>query len=430
MIDLIPKSILRFCAVLLFFAGLNAASFATPLEVAWTADLNITSATFHSIIETSDGGFLLGGSVTSMTLLYKYTPAECGILVKTDKLGHVTWTARVLPTEEKVDYWVPWSEIRTVKEAPGGNSFYMGNTGLRWTGPGWPIRGPYHIITGRADPSGKLLSEIVIGDPEEEFQGFDMIPLEVGGYVVLGGHYKDGDGNYVLIRLDSTGKMLDFKPFRQWGGEGGKLYSIAQAHGGGYIMTGEKTSDTLSTMMLLRTDVDGNALWEKSFRKEQNTKNAGVQAVRKNDGGYLVAGMTGSDYVHRIWLVGVDSIGNRQWDLDLGEPGSSAGIGWLPGDQAVYPAPDGEFLVAGSIGQITPPHDNAVWLLKIAKNGSLKWQKKFRSGFSPVSPVLGCVTRDGGYVVLGRLAGQPAGQSALIRIQSEAATQTLWSSYR
>ena len=221
MINITPKIILRFCAVSFFFAGFSAASFATPLEVAWTADLNITSATFHSIIETRDGGFLLAGNVTSMTLLYEYVPTDCGILVKTDKSGHVTWTARVFPIEEKLDYWLPWSKVRSALEAQEGGIILLWDSGIRWIGPGWPLAGSQNMIIGRANSDGTPLFRDIIGTGSEPSSSFDMTPLEGGGYVVLGGQYKDGDGNYVLIRLDATGKMLDSKPFRHWGGEGG-----------------------------------------------------------------------------------------------------------------------------------------------------------------------------------------------------------------
>jgi len=115
-----------------------------------------------------------------------------------------------------------------------------------------------------------------------------------------------------VIRTDSQGNVLWDKCF-QGGSSLAKSINIAVAADGGYVLN----TRVNSKFRLYRLDSNGNAAW---FR-EYGDSVAPTQLTTLNDSGFLLGGCaslalggTNSDY----WVVRTDIAGNQLWNLLLG----------------------------------------------------------------------------------------------------------------
>ena len=97
-------------------------------------------------------------------------------------------------------------------------------------------------------------------------------------------------------------------------------FSVQQTDDGGYIITGKTEYSNESDILLIKTDVNGNELWTKTFGGVGDESGSSVQQT--NDGGYIITGYTlnsfglvGESY---IYLVKTDGSGNELWSQTFG----------------------------------------------------------------------------------------------------------------
>jgi hypothetical protein len=144
---------------------------------------------------------------------------------------------------------------------------------------------------------------------------------------------RKGKYNVVLTVMDNEGAMNSISreltvqklatPVKKWdrtfGGTGDdSVYSMWQTPDGGYMLAGTSYSyikgewDTYARLM--KTDPNGNVEWEKFVRGRESDKDYSI--VRTNDGGFLITGRTyGTD---SIWIMKSNSEGNEQWSDTFG----------------------------------------------------------------------------------------------------------------
>jgi len=95
------------------------------------------------------------------------------------------------------------------------------------------------------------------------------------------------------------------------GGKKGETgYSVDQSNDGGYIITGQTYSygsnSFDSDLWLLKTDQDGNLIWDRSFGGSNSE--SGYDVKKTADGGYIVVGETYSygSGINDIWLLKIE----------------------------------------------------------------------------------------------------------------------------
>lgn len=211
-----------------------------------------------------------------------------------------------------------------------------------------------------------------------------------------------GGADYWIVKIDSTGnKQWD----KRFGGNGEDLLNaMHQTNDGGYILGGWSESGIsgdrsqpswgYADYWVVKIDSAGNKQWDKRY--------GGTDAdllralIQTSDGGYLLVGVSGSgisgDKTHALldtnhtplpdlWLVKIDSLGNKLWDKSLK---SVANTIYLP----IIKTGDGSFLLG------LPGFE----LLKIDSIANIIWQRNYITGSGILSI---SITSDNGFLTSG-----------------------------
>jgi len=187
---------------------------------------------------------------------------------------------------------------------------------------------------------------------------------------------------------------------KDYSGVAGGFNSIQQLADGGYILAGDTGSwdgSTTSDILVLKVNSNGEKEWAKAFGR--NGSYNGVPVVQStNDGGYFVAGVTGS-YVKgsgRFIIVKFNSKNDEEWAkaFGLGEKTVISG----PTDFTIQQTDDGGFVVASRVG-------GNCFVLKLDPKGNKEWLKVFdKLIFHSMKR-----TEDGGCIIGGGIGDYPLG---------------------
>ncbi|MEO0049813.1 MAG: hypothetical protein ABIK42_01550, partial [candidate division WOR-3 bacterium] len=179
-----------------------------------------------------------------------------------------------------------------------------------------------------------------------------------GGYIIAGGTEYD----VYLIKTDANGNLLWERTF---GGENDDWgCSVQQTSDGGYIIAGFTMSFGAGDwdVYLIKTDGNGNLLWERTFGGENDDRGYSVQQT--SDEGYIIAGYTWSFGAGRadVYLIKTDDNGNPLWQKTFG------GSSWDDGF-SIQQTLDGGFIIAGSTGSFGAGNCD-VYLIKTDSEGN------------------------------------------------------------
>jgi len=182
------------------------------------------------------------------------------------------------------------------------------------------------------------------------------------GYVMLGNDSYLNSGhalNYSLLKVNSAGQKVWLKSIYQdsIGNPSPSLLSVDTTNNNGFICAMNVYNDTVSTVLIERTDSLGNVLWARHYYSS-DTLAEYVYGIRNSkDGGFIVAidgYQTDSPMIFKI-----DSAGNTLWNYNVlpvfGQSGASGTI-----------SRDGNILIVGN-GIIT----------KLNQSGSTLWRSNY-----------------------------------------------------
>jgi len=238
-----------------------------------------------------------------------------------------------------------------------------------------------------------------------------------GGYIVAGWTYSFGAGNddVYLIKTNASGDTLWTKTYGGWGFDWG--YSVQQTTDGGYIVAGGTGSFGAGNadIYLIKTNASGDTLWTKTYG---GTNSDGGNFVQQTtDGGYIVAGYTGSfGNGGQVYLVKTNASGDTLWTRTYG--GTNTDYGY-----SVQQTSDRGYIVAGFTGPFGGPYD--VYLIKTNATGDTLWTKTYGGTNTDVGYSVQ-QTSDGGYIVAGYTQSFGAGDSEVYFIKTNASGDTLW----
>jgi hypothetical protein len=166
----------------------------------------------------------------------------------------------------------------------------------------------------------------------------------------------------MLIKLSSTGDVL-WKRYL-----GSFLYdvgnSVKETMDGGYIVTGYEPSAIINTVYLAKTGTDGEVVWKKNYGHVGGDIGNAVQLT--GDGGFVIAGTA---YVSEggegdVYLVKTDGQGELLWERTFGGAGNDVGV-------SVQQASDGGYIVAGNTDSFGAGESD-IYLIKTDSDGNVE----------------------------------------------------------
>lgn len=270
----------------------------------------------------------------------------------------------------------------------------------------------------KTDPSGKELWNKTFGGRDLD-GAYSVQQTPDGGYILAGGTWSFGGGksNVWLIRIDNTGKKLWSKTF---GGNGGDYaQSIEPTSDGGYVLAGVTKGFSAGgfDIWLIKIDSNGNKKWDKTFGG--NKEDFSYSARETLDGGYIIVGYTSSYGAGKrdVWLIKTDSQGNKKWDKTFGGINSDMAY-------AVQQTPDGGYVVAGSTESFGAGEIDA-WLIKTDSKGEELWNKTFGGNGVDMFRSLQ-KANDGGYILAGITDSRGAGDNDIWLIKTDSKGKEVW----
>jgi hypothetical protein len=318
-----------------------------------------------SVIQTVDGGFLLGG--TTSTGPGQPTDIE---LVKVDSSGNLQWNKTYDAVGNHFSKWlIPTGDGAYALAGEYGGDFWLakiddsGNIlwnqtysgiGFSWatsltetSDGGYALTGQTNFATdtggGVASSSVLLVKTDALGHEQwSKTLGYgavnSVIQISDGGYAVAG---TNSQPDFFLTKTDSAG---GFKWSKTYGSQDEDVgSSVVQTGDGGFAVGGWmwlRSNGGGPNVAIVKTDSSGNAQWTRYYGAGE-----GESIIQTSDGGFAIAGPE---------LVKVDAAGNEQWEVGLGQQAYS-----------VIQTQDGGYAIAGAITAIGKPITYA-WLAKIS----------------------------------------------------------------
>ena len=185
--------------------------------------------------------------------------------------------------------------------------------------------------------------------------------------------------------------------------------AIVQTIDQGYITVGRKSTNTNGfEIYVIRVDIDGTTLWEKTYGTVDITDEFGHDIIETPDRGFVIVGETnlGGPFAGRdIYLIKIDQFGNLVWEQFFGTDGDDRGYG-------VQNTQDGGFVLTGS-------SNDEIYIVKTDANGDLEWAE---SGLSPL--LVDAVGRDiiqtqgGDYIVVGSTGDNSASDALIVKVNN------------
>ena len=200
----------------------------------------------------------------------------------------------------------------------------------------------------KLDSAGQRLWRQMPGGPGVS-EGFAILPEEDGGFVAAGATRSSGAGRFdaYLVKAGPDGEETWS---RTYGGDGYDFaHAMARTADGGFALAGYTRSFGAGKMdmYLVKTDADGIEQWSQTYGTDRYESAFSVCAT--GDGGYALLGFQGdSEYDYygapsQIYLVRTDANGDMLWERTL--PSEPYAIGYDLQETA-----GGAFIIAGDAG--------------------------------------------------------------------------------
>ncbi len=370
-------------------------------------DIKIEGDELDSVLQTGDGGYILAGTKDSKLRLVKLMAERPALTAQFTYDPGYPGANQTITFDASASH-DPYGNI-TYYQWDLGDGSYM-NTTQKTVTHSYDEGSNYTVgltVTGSNDNVSSITREIIVQrlappvmrwDKTFGLQGNDMVHSLAhtydGGYILAGSsnYYigerfhsdarlvkTDANGNMQWQRTISDGGVILFGVTRllQWydcwlvktvemwnwtfGDNKNEMASIVQqTSDGGSIMAGVRRSPDVNGFdcWLVKTDAEGVEMWNRTFGHDEDNRPYSI--LQSPDGGYVIAGKTGSviSGSYDMWLVSTDSDGYVQWEMTFGGTGQD--------DVARYVllAPDGGLVVAGDKDWFTEQGTD-FWLIKL-----------------------------------------------------------------
>ncbi|WP_143164706.1 DUF6443 domain-containing protein [Chryseolinea serpens] len=377
----------------------NAQRTATDLDKVWDKTFGGYNDACHAIVNTGDGGYLLGGTTQGGNIGDVTEDARSlhdFWIVKTNAQGDKQWDKRFGGGESGPARRA--NVLRSLVQTNDGGYMLGGSSSAEI---GWDksesSRGDHDYWIVKINAQG-------VKEWDKRFGGTDydelstLIQTTDNGYLLVGssvaGQGGDrtapalGSGDYWVVKIDSRGIKEWDKAFGTAGWD--VCNAVVQTSDGGYLLGGFASGDndyTAANYWVIKIDAHGERQWDKKFRGDSFDHLTTM--VQTDDGGFLLGGASssqagldksqpsqGTDF----WVIKIDAGGNKVWDKVFGGSGTDYCASILKKDNGDFvlfgytDSPAGSDLTEDSKGGFD------YWCLRISATGNKQWDKRFGGG--------------------------------------------------
>ncbi|MBS1744658.1 MAG: T9SS type A sorting domain-containing protein [Bacteroidetes bacterium] len=354
-----------------------------------------------TIIQTTDGGYLVGGSSISDQSGVKTENAinesfDYWVL-KLDKKGNIEWDNTI--------GGIQFEKLSTLLETPSG--YFLCGSANSTIGydktvdnEGTTLWPDYWVV--KLNKSGAILWDSVYGNTNRDELSAAVVATDGGivlggtSYSPRGGNKKQnyvGNGDFWIIKIDSLGRRVWDRTLG--GNLSDYLTSIDVVGNIGYVLGGYSNSPASGNKTdgcrggtdywIIRTDKSGIPLWDKTFGGSKEDYLTSVKYISGKYllGGYSNSGPSGDKTSNKkggfdFWTLQLDKDGNIEQQNDWGGGGDDYLTDFLPNGT--------EYILAGTSnsGKTGDKSNNTVgntklddyWVFKVSSSGSSIVQSK------------------------------------------------------
>ncbi|MFZ8804371.1 MAG: hypothetical protein ACO2PO_15495, partial [Candidatus Calescibacterium sp.] len=403
----------------------------------------------YSIIQSSDGGYVVAGSTAS------FGAGDYDIyVVKLDSAGNVQWTKTIGGSSLDEAYSIIQRSDggyavagRTLSFGAGGQDFYVvklapdGTLGCHdsFQNPITNSGGTDSFQTPSSSnviPSSSSVSPVSyslattdialciptfaerIGGSNDE-AAYSIIQSSDGGYVVAGKTQSFGAGDYdmYVVKLNSYGSAQWTKTIG--GSLSDEARSIIQSSDGGFVVAGWTQSFGAGgyDMYIVKIDGSGDVEWTKTIGGTGN--DYAYSIIQDLDGNYVVVGWSSSFGAgnNDIYVVKLDSAGNVLWTKTIGGSFNDVAL-------SIIQSSDGGYVVAGYTRSFGAGNDD-IYVVKIDSSGNVLWTKTIGGNLNEQAFSI-IQSSDGGYIIVGRTQSFGAGGYDVYVVKIDSSGNVLW----
>lgn len=179
-------------------------------------------------------------------------------------------------------------------------------------------------------------------------------------------------------------------------GDGGRQtgFKMLETYDNGFAILGITGPSSNSRIFLVKTDVDGNILWNK-IMGSGTFFNGAISMDKTNDGGLVLSGYTTQyDPMGAAFVLKLDACGEKQWCKIFG---LSNDYDWARG---IYQLADGNYIVLASYFGVNSPDTGRVGLMKLDSLGNILWLNDY-SHYKASDAYSLLLTNDNGFLLSG-----------------------------
>jgi len=276
--------------------------------------------------------------------------------------------------------------------------------------------GGFDFALNKLDGYGNLLWTKYYGDSLDN-NGLYMNTTADGNFVFVGETQTDSNGlDIQLYKIDTAGNPLWTKQYSTSVNESAKY--VMNTSDGGYILCGfQNDSFASNDTYIIKTDSDGNLLWDKTIG---GTNNEYSDMVRETpEGDFIVTGDTKSNGAgeYDIQVIKLNSAGIAIWDSAYGDSINN-------GCQGILITSKNKYLSYGETEvYLFSPFDFYLQLLDT--NGKTLWKKTF-GGTKTDALFCAVETSDGGFMFTGYSNSYSPGPLNLIILKTDSLGNMQW----